>query len=84
MSVWCCFPLSNVYTRSLYEFDSLQQLVAYYENMGKKIRIEAGGLYEACDDCSYREQGLCSGGCLAHILSNFRTEAKVRPEFMPP
>jgi MoaA/NifB/PqqE/SkfB family radical SAM enzyme len=83
MSVWSCFPLSNLSRRSLFEFDSLADITAYYEGIGKKVRVEAGGLFEACDDCRYREQGLCSGGCLAHILGGFRGEAKVRPEFLP-
>jgi radical SAM protein with 4Fe4S-binding SPASM domain len=83
MSVWSCFPLSNVRRRSLYEFNSHQEVLDYYEDLGKKIRVEAGGLFESCDDCQYRERGLCSGGCLAHILGHFRTEARVRPEFLP-
>jgi radical SAM protein with 4Fe4S-binding SPASM domain len=83
MSVWSCFPLSNVSKRSLYEFNSIHEVHEHYEDMGRRIRMEASGLFEECDTCPHREQGLCSGGCLAHMLSGFRDEARVRPEFMP-
>jgi radical SAM protein with 4Fe4S-binding SPASM domain len=78
MTVWSCFPLSTFHKKSIYEFDSLKDVIHFYEEMHKKIRIEVGGIFEECDDCRYREDGICSGGCLAHILSNFMNEAPVR------
>ena len=78
MSVWSCFPLSSFHRRSLYEFDSFRDIIRFYEDLHTKVRVEAGGIFEKCDDCSYREDQLCSGGCLAHTLSHFQNEAPVR------
>ncbi len=78
MSVWSCFPLSSFHKKSVYEFDSLHDINRFYEERLHQIRIEVGGIYEECDDCRYRIEGICSGGCAAHSLSAFRKEAKVR------
>ncbi len=78
MSVWCCFPLSNYHMKSVYEFDSIKEIVRFYEEKLERIRVEIGGIYEACDNCIYREEKKCAGGCVAHGLSAFRDEEKVR------
>ncbi len=78
MSVWTCFPLSNYQKTSIYDFDSIQQLRAYYDRLHKKVRAEVGGVFEACDTCKYRENGLCAGGCLSHAISKFINEAPIR------
>jgi radical SAM protein with 4Fe4S-binding SPASM domain len=79
LSVWCCFPLSNFNKKSFYDFNSLKDIVDYYKDLHKKIRVETGGLFEKCDDCRYRAMELCSGGCIAHIVSWFKKEAPIRP-----
>jgi radical SAM protein with 4Fe4S-binding SPASM domain len=78
MTVWSCFPLSNFQEKSLFDFNSMQEIVDFYESLHKKIRIESGGLFEKCDTCLYLENGLCKGGCVAHNLSRFMNEAPVR------
>jgi radical SAM protein with 4Fe4S-binding SPASM domain len=80
MSVWSCFPLSGVHKRSLFEFNSMQEILDFYAGIGEKIRSEAGGLFEDCDGCTYRAEKLCSGGCLAHVLNRFQQEPPVRME----
>lgn len=82
MNVWACFPLSNFHKKSLFEFDSMREVIDYYQEIHRKVRIEVGGIYEKCDDCLYREDNLCSGGCIAHVLSNFQNEANIRMEEM--
>jgi len=79
MMVWSCFPLSRYQKKSLYEFDSLQDILQFYhENLHSKVRIEASGIFEKCDTCVHREDGICTGGCLAHNLTHFMNEAPIR------
>jgi cyclic pyranopterin phosphate synthase len=79
MNVWSCFPLHALQKRSIFEFNSLQEVGQFYSQIVTKIRREEiGGIFETCDSCPDFAYGTCSGGCLAHILSDFRTEAPVR------
>ena len=78
MSVWSCFPLSSFHKRSIFEFNTLQEVHEYYAGLGEKIRVEVGGIFEECDNCVFREDHHCAGGCLAHSLSRFQEEAPVR------
>ncbi len=78
MTVWSCFPLSKFHKKSLYDFDSMQDMRKFYEQHHQRVRSEVSGIFEACDDCIYREEGLCQAGCLAHSISKFQNEAKVR------
>jgi len=78
MSVWSCFPLSRHQRRSVYEFDSIHEIYEHYERMHTAIRAEAGGIFEECDDCRFREDRLCSGGCISHLVTAFQSEAKIR------
>ncbi|OGW29868.1 MAG: hypothetical protein A2X56_05465 [Nitrospirae bacterium GWC2_57_13] len=80
MSVWCCFPLSTYHKKSVFEFNSIGEIVTFYREKLRGLRIEAGGLYEDCDECTYREEGKCAGGCAAHLLSRFRNEERTRME----
>jgi radical SAM protein with 4Fe4S-binding SPASM domain len=78
MSVWPCFPLSSFHKRSLFEFNSMREIIEYYQQIHRAVRTEVGGLYDDCDLCRHREDGICLGGCLAHSLSKFQNEAPVR------
>jgi hypothetical protein len=80
MTVWCCFPLSSHHKKSIFEFDSIGDIVNFYHERLTSIRVEAGGIYDACDDCYYREEGKCAGGCVAHLLCAFKNEERVRYE----
>jgi hypothetical protein len=78
MTVWCCFPISSYHRRSIFAFDSIRDIVNFYQVKLTNIRVEAGGIYEACDDCHYREENKCAGGCVAHLISAFNYEERVR------
>jgi radical SAM protein with 4Fe4S-binding SPASM domain len=78
MKVWSCFPLSNMHKRSLFEFNSMQEIDTFYRELHNKIRRETGGIFKECDDCSHRFSDVCRGGCLAHALNRFMNEAPVR------
>ena len=78
MTVWSCFPLANYHRRSVYDFDSIQAIRAYFESLHGKIKVEAGGIYLACDECQHLQTGLCRGGCAAHLLEAMRNEERTR------
>lgn len=69
MSVWSCFPLSKYHKRSIFEFDSIREIIEYYKEFHRETRKKKAGLYDDCAYCRYRENELCAGGCLAHILN---------------
>ena len=78
MAVWSCFPLSSFQKKQIYEFNNLQEVHEYYRNIHQKIKVEAGGIYRECDECRYRRDNTCGGGCLAHNLNRFQSEERVR------
>jgi cyclic pyranopterin phosphate synthase len=80
MDVWACFPLSNYHKKSIYDFNTLQEIGKFYEKQHRAIRTESGGIYKECDGCKYLENGLCHGGCVAHLLSEFIKEPRIRAD----
>jgi radical SAM protein with 4Fe4S-binding SPASM domain len=78
MSVWPCFPLSSFHKKSVFEFDSVKEIHDYYMRIHNSIRIEAGGIFEECDSCVFREERHCQGGCVAHSLARFKKEEPLR------
>jgi len=78
MSVWPCFPLYESNRKSLFEFDSFLQVHDYYTRLHQVVRTEVGGIFEECDDCQLREDGVCNGGCIAHSMARFHQEAPLR------
>jgi hypothetical protein len=78
MTVWPCFPLSSFHKRSLFEFNNLREVMDYYGHVHGSVRVEIGGIYDECDLCQQREDRICMGGCLAHLLSRFEGEPAVR------
>jgi radical SAM protein with 4Fe4S-binding SPASM domain len=84
MKVWSCFPLSNIHKRSLYDFNSMQEIESFYNSLHAKIRSEIGGIFKDCDNCIHRFNDVCRGGCIAHSLNQFTHEAPVRPKEICP
>lgn len=80
MKVWSCFPLSSFHQRSIFDFDKLEDIYEYYNELHQKVRTEVAGIYKECDDCMFREENICAGGCLSHSLGKFQKEAKIRAE----
>ena len=70
MSIWNCFPLSNVSRRSLFEFDSLKEVREYYGGFAKDVRKISPGIFPECKDCPHVDTVQCRGGCLAHIIND--------------
>lgn len=78
LSVWACFPLSSYNKKSLLEFQNHEELCKFFADFHNTVRVETGGLFEKCDTCKYRKQGICSGGCLSHGLNKFINEERIR------
>ncbi len=78
LSCWSCFPLSNFYKKSLFDFNNLREIHDFFESKMQEVRREVKGLYPECDNCDNNKHGICSGGCLAHILNNFNAEGNIR------
>ncbi len=78
MSVYSCFPLSSFRRKSIFDFDNLKQVVDYYAQIQDQLRAELPGIYDACDDCVQRGEGICSGGGVCQLLNKFMGEAPVR------
>jgi len=78
MSVYACFPLSNINRRSIFEFENMGQVADFFAQTHKKIRAEAKGIYPECDGCAQMDKGTCSGGGACQLLNIFKDEAAIR------
>lgn len=77
MRVYHCWPLSHYQSKSLFEFDSLEQLDRHFAHLRDEIKGEIAGIYSACDGCRSREDGGCDGGA-CQIVSRSISEAPGR------
>lgn len=78
MSIWPCFPLSHFHRKSVFDFDSLGDILKFYSEIHNTVRTESSGIYEECDTCNLRRDRLCAGGCISQLLIRFSREAPVR------
>lgn len=78
MSVYYCFPLSNYRRKSLFDFDSVEQVEAHFRATRDPIKSERPGIFKECDGCRHQEDGLCAGGGLCHAVHGFIEEAPIR------
>ena len=68
MQMWSCFPLSNYEKKSLYDFNHAEEIRHYWIEQHTHIRKKRKGIFEECKACNYQKEGLCMGGCLAHLI----------------
>lgn len=68
LEIWPCFPLSHVRSRTLYDFDTIQQANEYLMHEVQGQRRSNLGIYLECDECRHRTRGLCGGGCVTYML----------------
>ena len=78
MRVYHCLPLSHYQRKSLFEFDSMEQLDQHFAHLRDGIKAEIAGIYAACDGCRSREDGGCDGGGVCQIVSRGLGEAPGR------
>ncbi|MDR2971932.1 MAG: radical SAM protein [Bacteroidales bacterium] len=69
MQTWACFPLSNYEKRSLYDFDNVSEIIQYFSEQQNDLRKDKKGIFEECKTCTYFEEKLCFGGCVAHLIN---------------
>ena len=79
MHVYCCFPLSSLNRKSIFDFDSYKQIVDFYRKLQEQIRSVRSGIYEECDSCIHRTEGACSGGGACQLVSRFANKTSIRP-----
>lgn len=72
------FPLSQIDKKPLKDFLDYSELYSYFDKLQRRARKEVNGIYLECDTCRNYEDGICSGGCLAHILNSFQKEGNIR------
>jgi hypothetical protein len=78
LSVSYCFSLAPYHRKSLFEFDSLEELAGHFERWHDKVTAGIGGIYAECRDCRSREDGGCRGGGLCRLLGLVRDAAPMR------
>lgn len=78
MSIYNCFPLSNYQRRSLFEFDNLNEIVAFYQKLKADVRAEMPGIYPECDACIHLIEERCDGGGTCQLLNKMTMEPAIR------
>lgn len=73
-----CLPLADYHTRSLFEFDSMEDIEGYFGQLRSRLKGESSGIGAACDDCLCRENRGCGGGDLCRIAGPCRGGAAKR------
>ncbi|MDE2183386.1 MAG: radical SAM protein [Alphaproteobacteria bacterium] len=78
MQVYCCFPLSSLNRRSIYDFDSFNAVVAYYRSLQERIRGDIAGIYAECGACVHRAERTCAGGGVCQLVNRLTNENPAR------
>jgi radical SAM protein with 4Fe4S-binding SPASM domain len=66
LTVWPCFPLSNILNVKMTDFKNLLEIKSFYQKKFNSLR--QFGHRESCLSCKYLRRGQCSGGCLARNI----------------
>lgn len=67
LSIWSCFPLSNVFNTHLDHFQCYRDIVKAYERALAPYR--SLGSRSECINCKFLKRNQCKGGCLSHTLN---------------
>jgi MoaA/NifB/PqqE/SkfB family radical SAM enzyme len=73
LAIWPCFPLSHIRSKTLYDFESLPQILEFLSKEVRDRRKGNTGVFVDCDECTLRDRGLCSGGCVSYCLPEVAT-----------
>jgi hypothetical protein len=77
MSVYHCLALAPYHRKSLFEFDSLEQLHGHFVRWREEVTASIAGIYTECNDCRSREDGGCCGGGLCRSIGRGMDEAPI-------
>jgi len=75
LEIWPCFPLTHVRGKSLYDFDTLQEINDYFTREIREKRGGNTGVFVECDDCTHRDRNQCGGGCVTYAIPEASIEA---------
>ncbi len=75
MQVYCCFPLSHLKRKTIFDFNSFKEITDYYAKLQDRIRRVLPGIYEECHDCVHRHGGRCAGGGVCQLLKKLADES---------
>ncbi|MGA9755703.1 MAG: hypothetical protein WBV23_11235 [Desulfobaccales bacterium] len=78
MTVYHCLPLADYQRKSLFEFDTMEQIDRHFARLRDAIKAEIAGSFEECDGCRSQEDGGCGGGGLCQIVGGVIDEAPIR------
>jgi hypothetical protein len=78
MRVSYCIPIANYQTKSLFEFDSMEDIGRHFGQLRDELKGESSGIGAECDGCLSRENGGCGGEDLCLIAGRCRGEASIR------
>lgn len=78
MHVYSCFPLSGLNRKSIFEFDSLNEINNFYKKLHELIRREVPGIRAECENCVHRINGMCAGGGLCQLVKRLVDQAPGR------
>ena len=69
LTVWPCFPLSELLNVNLRDYQTRAELAAYYDERLASVR--SIGSMDECLDCRFHRRQQCCGGCIARTLRNW-------------
>jgi hypothetical protein len=78
MKVSHCLPLAHYQSKSLFEFDSLEQIDRHFARQRQAIKAEIAGIYAECEGCRCQEDFGCAAGGVCRIIGRFTIEAPIR------
>ena len=63
LSVWRCFGTSKLFNKKLDDFNSLNEIYEYYQNVSRLYQFKFFPLKE-CESCEHARKERCQGGCI--------------------
>jgi radical SAM protein with 4Fe4S-binding SPASM domain len=76
LTVWPCFPLSDILNVHLLEFRNRAEITAYYKR--KTAPLRSFGSRDDCLSCKYLRRGQCTGGCLGRVINAWKETGDLR------
>jgi len=69
LSAWPCFPLSQLLTVDLKEYENAAELRRFFNERLSAFR--QFGSRDECRECEFFRRQQCAGGCIAHCVRGF-------------
>jgi MoaA/NifB/PqqE/SkfB family radical SAM enzyme len=71
-----CFPLSSKYNMPFENHKKANFTAEYVRKMfeSRTAAYRQSGIYKDCSNCMYKQNQVCSGGCLVHVIRRFSSD----------